>query len=85
VDQPFNVNAFFYFEGRPLACAVGEPLAAALLRAGIVTFRRNRGAEPRGLFCGIGICHDCLVRVNGRPNVRACVAEALPGLQVQRG
>jgi hypothetical protein len=75
----------FYFEGRPIPYAVGEPLAAALLRAGIVTLRLNREGERRGVFCGIGVCHECLVRVNGRPNIRACLAAAAPELQVERG
>jgi|SRR5579859_2982828 predicted molibdopterin-dependent oxidoreductase YjgC len=58
----------------------GHTIAAALWRAGIVSWRRTRGsAEPRGVFCAIGVCFDCLVTVNGRPNQRACLVLARPG------
>ncbi|MEV4896137.1 2Fe-2S iron-sulfur cluster-binding protein [Nonomuraea sp. NPDC055795] len=40
------------------------------------------GGRPRGLFCGIGVCFDCLVEVNGRPAERACQLEARPGDEV---
>ncbi|MFD2351610.1 2Fe-2S iron-sulfur cluster-binding protein [Nonomuraea ferruginea] len=40
------------------------------------------GGRPRGLFCGIGVCFDCLISVNGGPVERACLAEARPGDEV---
>lgn len=52
----------------------GETVAATLTRTGRVAWRTTRGAgAPRGLFCGIGICHDCLVTVNGVASIRACL------------
>ncbi len=66
-------------DGRPLPAAPGQSVAAALLAGGIRSWRRTRGGKSRGLFCGIGVCFDCLVTVNGRRSVRACLAEALPG------
>jgi predicted molibdopterin-dependent oxidoreductase YjgC len=58
----------------------GQSLAAVLLVSGRRSWRTTRIAgEPRGLFCGIGSCFDCLVTLNGRPNVRACVTLTEPG------
>jgi sarcosine oxidase, subunit alpha len=61
------------YRGRPVAVREGEPLARALGRAGVRLFARSiRYHRPRAPSCGIGFCTNCLVRVNGRPNVRAC-------------
>ncbi|MFJ7158886.1 (2Fe-2S)-binding protein [Streptomyces sp. NPDC101118] len=68
------------FDGRPLPAEEGQTIAAALWANGILAWRTTRdGAAPRGAFCGIGACHDCLVTVNGRPNQRACLVPARPG------
>jgi predicted molibdopterin-dependent oxidoreductase YjgC len=61
----------------------GETIAAALLAAEIRTLRRTEKTDmPRGLFCGMGVCFDCLVVVNGRPHLRACLTEAKQGMCV---
>jgi hypothetical protein len=58
----------------------GATLGAALTAAGIRSWRvTSHGERPRGLFCGIGICFDCLLTVNGRPSLRACLQPAGPG------
>ncbi len=62
----------FRFGERELT-APGSTIASALLGNGIVSWRTTRrDGAPRGLFCGIGHCHDCLVDVNDRQSVRAC-------------
>ncbi|GAA3376727.1 hypothetical protein GCM10020367_49540 [Streptomyces sannanensis] len=76
------------FDGRPLTALPGQSLAAALWAAGILAWRTTRGSgAPRGAFCGIGACYDCLLTVNGRPNQRACLVPARPGdiLTTQEG
>ena len=61
----------------------GESIAAALLAADVRALRRTRRHEaPRGLFCGIGACHDCLVRVDGSAPVRACLTPERDGMAV---
>jgi predicted molibdopterin-dependent oxidoreductase YjgC len=78
-SDPFT----FSFEGQPISAYPGETIGAALMAAGINTFRSTRRQQkPRGIFCGIGICFDCLVVVDGRLNQRACVTAARPGMTV---
>jgi predicted molibdopterin-dependent oxidoreductase YjgC len=75
-------------DGDPLTAYEGETVAAALLAVGRRTFRTTvRGETPRSYYCGMGVCHDCLVTVDGLPNVRACMTPVRDGLVVltQRG
>lgn len=75
----------FDFDGTVTPFLPGQSVGAALTAAGIRSWRTTRvAARPRGLFCGIGICFDCLVVVNGRPNERACLVLAQAGMTVQR-
>ncbi|MEU6313032.1 (2Fe-2S)-binding protein [Streptomyces sp. NPDC047014] len=68
------------FDGRELPAQEGQSVAAVLWSAGILAWRTTReGGTPRGAFCGIGSCYDCLATVNGRPNQRACLLPARPG------
>lgn len=76
------------FDGEALDALLGQSVAAALWSAGIVAWRTTRvEGRPRGVFCGIGVCFDCLVTVNGVPNQRACLLPARPGdvITTQRG
>lgn len=74
----------FLFEEEEITAYPGETVGAALTAAGVTTFRSTRvGGKPRGIFCGIGICFDCLVVVEGRPNHRACVTAAEAGMDVR--
>ncbi len=57
----------------------GQTLAGMLLAAGRDSWRRTRRGHDRGVFCGIGVCFDCLVTVNGVPDVRACQRRAHDG------
>jgi hypothetical protein len=75
----------FHFEGHEVQAYEGETVGAALLAAGERTLRSTaRRSEPRGLFCTIGVCYDCLIRVGGRMNVRACREPVKNGLEVWR-
>jgi predicted molibdopterin-dependent oxidoreductase YjgC len=71
------------FDRREVPVQPGQTVGAALWAAGARSWRttRDRGA-PRGLFCGIGICFDCLVTIDGVPNQRACLVPARAGMVV---
>lgn len=71
------------FDGTPLEALPGETIAAALSAAGILAFRKTGSGAPRGLWCGMGACFDCLVTVNGRANQRACMTKILPDMHVE--
>lgn len=72
-------------DGRSLEVRPGDTLAACLLRAGVLALRPSLTGQPRGLYCGMGVCNDCLLTVDGVRNVRACVTLARPGSQVLTG
>ncbi|MDP2872952.1 MAG: (2Fe-2S)-binding protein, partial [Bacillota bacterium] len=74
----------FVFDGREYQGMEGEPIAAALLAAGIRTLGQSeRTGRPRGVFCGIGHCYECRVTVNGESNVRSCLTPLREGMVVQ--
>ena len=74
-----------HLDGAEVPAEAGQSIAAALLAAGIRSWRSTRvTGEPRGLFCGIGVCHDCLIVVNGVPSQRACLVEASDGDRLER-
>ncbi|MCF8012605.1 MAG: (2Fe-2S)-binding protein [Clostridiales bacterium] len=71
-------------DGKKIKAMAGEPIAAALLAAGIKIFRNTpKTGQPRGIFCGIGRCTDCVMTVNGVPNVRTCVTPVEEGMVVE--
>ncbi len=73
-----------YFDGQPIEALEGEPIAAALINAGVHAFRTTpKLHQPRGIFCAIGRCTDCMMIVNGVPNTRTCVTAVEDGMQVQ--
>ncbi len=70
----------FTFDGEPVPALPGQTVGAALIASGRRSWRRTRKeGRPRGVFCGIGVCFDCLVVVNGRPNQRACLVVVRSG------
>lgn len=74
----------FAFDGAPVSFRPGQSVGAALAASGITAWRTTRGAaEPRGLFCGIGVCYDCLLTVDGLRSQRACVTPAGAGQDVR--
>lgn len=77
-------NVVLYVDGKQIPAIAGEPIAAALLAAGIRKFRLTpKDKKPRGIFCGIGRCTDCIMTVDGIPNVRTCVTPVRDGMVVE--
>jgi D-hydroxyproline dehydrogenase subunit gamma len=71
-------------DGRTVDAYEGETVAAVLLAEGHVATRETRSGSPRGVYCGMGVCFDCLVVVDGVPNTRACVTWVREGMDVAR-
>ncbi|HET7097850.1 MAG TPA: 2Fe-2S iron-sulfur cluster-binding protein [Casimicrobiaceae bacterium] len=70
----------FTFDGTPVEARQGETIAAALTRAGISALGRRRDGAPRGIFCGMGVCQECVVHVDGLPSRRACMEIVADGM-----
>lgn len=71
-------------DGKKIQAKEGEMILAALLANDIIVNRYTRKEhEPRGLFCGIGQCTDCVMVVNGCPNVRTCVTPVEEGMVIE--
>ena len=75
-------------DGQEIKAREGIPIAAAMMRHGLLVHRlTEKRGDPRGIFCAIGRCNDCLMVVDGQPNVRTCVVPVREGMviQTQRG
>ena len=73
----------FRFDGVEVHGLEGETIAAALAAAGIVNLGRRRDGSGRGLWCGMGVCQECIVTVNGVPSVRACMTKVQQDASVE--
>ena len=79
--QPLTVQV----DGEPVLAFAGESVATVLLALGRRGFRHTQHGAPRGLFCGMGVCFDCLVTVDGVENVRACLTPVVEGMVISTG
>ncbi len=71
-------------DGKRIEAFEGEPIAAALLAAGVVVCRETpKRDEPRGVFCAVGLCIDCMMTVDGKSNTRVCVTPVRNGMVVE--
>jgi predicted molibdopterin-dependent oxidoreductase YjgC len=74
----------FSFEGKPISARQGQSVAAALIEAGIRSWRVDEAGHHKGALCCIGYCFECRCRIDGKPDRRACMTEARAGMRVQR-
>lgn len=61
----------------------GSMVSAAILKTGISAFRRSATGEPRGPLCGMGICFECRVVIDGEPHCRSCQTVCKDGMDVR--
>ena len=68
--------------GVPVAVQAGSTVAAAILQRGVSGFRRSVTGEPRGPLCGMGICFECRVTVDGVAHTKSCQTLCKPGMEI---
>ncbi|MDJ1134938.1 (2Fe-2S)-binding protein [Streptomyces iconiensis] len=78
-DRPIDITV----DGEPVRGIEGQSLAGVLLASGRLAWRHGPDGAPRGVFCGIGVCFDCLLTVDGERDVRACRRRARDGDEVR--
>jgi D-hydroxyproline dehydrogenase subunit gamma len=71
-------------DGQPISARSGRSIAAALLDHDELQLRRSPSGTPRAVYCGIGVCFECRVHVEGRGAVRACITPVEDGMRVVR-
>jgi predicted molibdopterin-dependent oxidoreductase YjgC len=72
-------------DGMVVNAAAGDTIATVLLAHGVQVFGYDERHQPRGIFCGMGVCFDCLVTVDGIADVRACMTLAEEGMRISTG
>jgi len=69
--------------GAPISVPAGTMVSTAIASAGIARYRRSVTGEPRGPLCGMGICFECRVTIDGRPHCRSCQIVCQPAMEVR--
>jgi sarcosine oxidase subunit alpha len=69
--------------GKLVTVPPGTIVAAAIALAKVSTFRKSVLQQPRGPLCGMGICMECRVTINGQPHSRSCQTLCEPGMEVR--
>ncbi len=83
-NHPRGVPLTVTVNGRPLAAYAGETVHAALLAGGFLSLGVSRvSRRRRGIFCGMGVCYECLVTIDGVPHQRACMRQVAPGMEIE--
>jgi predicted molibdopterin-dependent oxidoreductase YjgC len=73
-----------WFDGKSIPARAGDSVAVALLAAGITATRTTPvSGTPRGPFCMMGACFDCLAVVDRRPNVQTCMTPVRDGMRIE--
>lgn len=78
-----HASLAFAFAGRPMQAVPGETVAAALIAHGVPAQGTGKDGAPRGHYCGMGVCHDCLVAIDGRAGQRACLTKVEAGMTIE--
>jgi D-hydroxyproline dehydrogenase subunit gamma len=73
-----------FVNGQEVRAQAGDTVAAALLLAGHIVFRRTiRSGQARGPYCAMGTCFECLVSIDGQPSQQACLMPVRAGMVVE--
>ena len=79
MNETMTVNV----NGRQVSVAAGTIVAAAIAVQGDTRFRRSVIGMPRGPLCGMGICMECRVTINGQKHCRSCQILCEPGMDIR--
>ena len=81
VQRPIDLT----INGIAVQCREGDSVAAVLMAAGTYACRDSAVKDvPRGPFCMMGVCYDCLVMIDGQPNQQACMTQVRSGMNIER-
>ncbi|MCL4205241.1 MAG: (2Fe-2S)-binding protein [Pirellulaceae bacterium] len=69
--------------GQPVSVPAGTIVAAAVAAAGVTRFRESVDGQPRGPLCGMGVCFECRVTIDGQPHCRSCLTICKAGMEVR--
>jgi D-hydroxyproline dehydrogenase subunit gamma len=72
-----------YVNSRPVTLPTGSTVAAAVALAGVQQFRRSVTGGPRAPLCGMGICFECRVSIDGRLHQRSCQTVCRPDMEIR--
>ena len=78
-----NATISLRINGQTISVAPRTTVAAALALAGVPYSRRSVGNTPRAPFCGMGVCQECRVQINGQDHQLACMQVCLPDMDVR--
>ncbi len=81
--DPSLEKVSFTLNGRPATAAPGCSVAVAVMMNGVSHFRRSVTGQPRGPLCGMGICYECRLTIDGRPHQKSCQSVIAAGMVVQ--
>ena len=85
LDDAAGGKVTLTFDGEAIEARAGDTVAAAMLSAGFVAGRETPvSGSPRGPYCLMGACFECLVEIDGEPNRQACMTEVRDGMSVRR-
>lgn len=69
--------------GETVQVPEGYTVAAVVMRAGVAAFRHSVSGEPRAALCGMGICFECRVTIDGHPHRLACQTVVTEGMRIE--
>jgi predicted molibdopterin-dependent oxidoreductase YjgC len=88
LTRPFGSNppggVTIWWDGKPLQARPDDSIAVALLAAGVTATRVTAASgAPRGPYCMMGACFECLAEVDGRPNIQTCMTQVQDGMRIR--
>jgi predicted molibdopterin-dependent oxidoreductase YjgC len=84
LTRPLGGDLTLFWEERPIPARAGDSVAAVLLAAGVTATRTTAvSGSPRGPYCMMGACFDCLAEVDGRGGVQTCMTPVRDGMRVR--